>query len=503
MQNDVHSQLNAMSGKVFSMQNNSEVNPMDATPYTALLLVTDVHSSLLVDNPPLFFRPRGNDDLNGQMFYSNLKFTMFIPNATSYLVFTSTNLAVTYNAASDPCSYAPSEDDDVVRWDPSCARLSPTRNIALFNESNYLNNNENNNNKIKRNFFDTNPDPAGFDASISALCREFGYHTGVTRLTRKVPSSRGFQVQLGASQPMHKSRVLVSDRVVVKSRYYYAGFLRVIEEFNYYYVLYLHKAVIRRSRAQRRRYCFKSVRVVRRSTYKILAAVCPLLVLLRIIKLKLLIKAFTKLMVNGLQFIHSKLMKIYIIMRLHSKIMVLNAQLLMLYTLYYYQSFTNWLWLADEKKIPTIKIAVKTLSGEQFDLVVSCDMNFMDFKKNLVDKYLQDIPVQDVRLIFNGKAVSDLLTPNHYCMKDDDCLFLVLSLNGGAPKKRPNEKKDNNVNNNPVLNIDQDDDPMPQLENIGNNADDNDNATEDDSDDKQINQENSTVRIIKLESEIC
>ena len=132
MQNDVHSQLNAMSGKVFSMQNNSEVNPMDATPYTALLLVTDVHSSLLVDNPPLFFRPRGNDDLNGQI----------------YLVFTSTNLAVTYNAASDPCSYAPSEDDDVVRWDPSCARLSPTRNIALFNESNYLNNNENNNNKI-------------------------------------------------------------------------------------------------------------------------------------------------------------------------------------------------------------------------------------------------------------------------------------------------------------------------------------------------------------------
>ena len=195
-------------------------------------------------------------------------------------------------------------------------------------------------------------------------------------------------------------------------------------------------------------------------------------------------------------------------MRLHSKIMVLNAQLLMLYTLYYYQSFINWLCLVDGKKIPeTIKITVKTMSKEQFGLVVYRNMNFIALKEDLISKYLQDdITIRDIRLIFNGKPVSDMLTLNDYGMKDDDDLFLVLSLNGGAPKKRPTEKKNNNANNNqlpvneqevdPLPVNDQEDDPIPMLEPTDNNDND------DSSSDEDSHQETPTERLVKMENEI-
>ena len=75
------------------------------------------------------------------------------------------------------------------------------------------------------------------------------------------------------------------------------------------------------------------------------------------------------------------------------------------------------------------QIFVKTLQGNTITLDVSQDDTIQSVKDKIQEK--QGIPVEQQRLIFNGKQLEDDKTVNDYNIEDMANIHLVLRLRGG------------------------------------------------------------------------
>jgi ubiquitin C len=79
------------------------------------------------------------------------------------------------------------------------------------------------------------------------------------------------------------------------------------------------------------------------------------------------------------------------------------------------------------------QIFVKTLQGNTITLDVSQDDTIQSVKDKIQEK--QGIPVEQQRLIFNGKQLEDDKTVNDYNIEDMANIHLVLRLRGGAMRQ--------------------------------------------------------------------
>ncbi len=72
---------------------------------------------------------------------------------------------------------------------------------------------------------------------------------------------------------------------------------------------------------------------------------------------------------------------------------------------------------------------VKTLTGKNIMLSHSPDMTILDVKQFVCEQ--ESIPVEQQRLIFQGKQLEDNQTLGNYAIHPDSTLHLVLRLRGG------------------------------------------------------------------------
>ena len=87
----------------------------------------------------------------------------------------------------------------------------------------------------------------------------------------------------------------------------------------------------------------------------------------------------------------------------------------------------------NEEKIleGSVQIKIKTLTGKIFDVNVELDDDVLKLKKKV--KILEGIPVDQIRLIFNGVQLEDGRKLNSYNVISGSMLHLVLRLRGGKP----------------------------------------------------------------------
>ena len=76
-----------------------------------------------------------------------------------------------------------------------------------------------------------------------------------------------------------------------------------------------------------------------------------------------------------------------------------------------------------------LQIHVKTLQGKTMTLDISEDDTIDAIKQKITDK--EGIPVDQQRLIFNGKQLEQGMTANDYGLEDGSNIHLVLRLRGG------------------------------------------------------------------------
>ena len=78
-------------------------------------------------------------------------------------------------------------------------------------------------------------------------------------------------------------------------------------------------------------------------------------------------------------------------------------------------------------------ITVRTLTEKQLPIEVWDDLTIFDLK--LIVESIEEIPVDDQRMVFQGKQMEDEKTIKNYNIKKGDIIFLVLRLRGGNKLK--------------------------------------------------------------------
>lgn len=77
----------------------------------------------------------------------------------------------------------------------------------------------------------------------------------------------------------------------------------------------------------------------------------------------------------------------------------------------------------------TFNIFLKTLSGKTISLEVTKTDTIQSIKSRILDK--EGIPVDQQRLVFNGKQLEDSQKIEDYGLQNDNTIHLVLRLKGG------------------------------------------------------------------------
>ena len=75
------------------------------------------------------------------------------------------------------------------------------------------------------------------------------------------------------------------------------------------------------------------------------------------------------------------------------------------------------------------QIYIKTLQGKNITLDVNDDDTIDSIKKKITE--IEGIPVEQMRLVFNGKQLEDANTIRDYGIECDSTIHLVLRLRGG------------------------------------------------------------------------
>jgi len=75
------------------------------------------------------------------------------------------------------------------------------------------------------------------------------------------------------------------------------------------------------------------------------------------------------------------------------------------------------------------QIFIKTLQGKNITLDVNDDDTIDSIKKKITE--IEGIPVEQMRLVFNGKQLEDANTIRDYGIEGDSTVHLVLRLRGG------------------------------------------------------------------------
>jgi len=78
----------------------------------------------------------------------------------------------------------------------------------------------------------------------------------------------------------------------------------------------------------------------------------------------------------------------------------------------------------------TKQIFIKTLQGKNITLEVNDGDTIESVKKKITD--IEGIPVEQMRLVFNGKQLEDANTIQDYGIEADSTVHLVLRLRGGS-----------------------------------------------------------------------
>jgi len=72
---------------------------------------------------------------------------------------------------------------------------------------------------------------------------------------------------------------------------------------------------------------------------------------------------------------------------------------------------------------------VKTLSGKSITMSLNPDMLVRDVKQKVFE--VEQIPIEQQRLVYQGKQLEDNMQLKNYDIADNACLHLVLRLRGG------------------------------------------------------------------------
>lgn len=76
-----------------------------------------------------------------------------------------------------------------------------------------------------------------------------------------------------------------------------------------------------------------------------------------------------------------------------------------------------------------MQIKIKTLTGKVMDINVESDESVLSLKQNLQEK--EGINVDQIKLIYNGKQLSDEKTLDTYKIEAGKTVHMVLTLRGG------------------------------------------------------------------------
>ena len=72
---------------------------------------------------------------------------------------------------------------------------------------------------------------------------------------------------------------------------------------------------------------------------------------------------------------------------------------------------------------------VKTLTGKNIDISIDPNMTILQVKQQIYNR--ENVPVEQQRLVFQGKQLEDNNTISHYEIVNGSTLHLVLRLRGG------------------------------------------------------------------------
>ena len=76
------------------------------------------------------------------------------------------------------------------------------------------------------------------------------------------------------------------------------------------------------------------------------------------------------------------------------------------------------------------QIFIKTLQGKSITLSISDEDTIESIKQKIFEK--EGIPIEQQRLVFNGKQLEDNQTINSYGIEENSSIHLVLRLRGGS-----------------------------------------------------------------------